>query len=663
MIAAQDLSACVEMLPRVSRTFALSIEALPDQLREAVRAAYLLCRIVDTIEDARVLPTGLREQLFSRFDDLLTGRHADPSSLSEYSQTFVHQVGEHDVELMERCGAVFRTFWALPAAQRAAIRGPVLRMSRGMRSYTRRWTSNQKLELVDDDDLESYCYYVAGTVGELLTALFLEFHPLAESGQVADPVGALQGDCVSFGIGLQLVNILKDVAEDAARGVCYLPGDRLAARGMNTQALLAPEFRSRGLRVVEEVIALAHAHLDRAVAYTSQWPSESAAGVRLFLIVPLVLALRTLALIERGGDAVLAPGHTPKVSREFVMETLSRAHAAAGDQDALVELLEYARRTPPKLEIAAVRPSESSTPEEPDTEAFDLEAYLSERAAWVETALSTLAPALPEDAGLSAATRYSLLGGGKRLRPILMLAAAEALGHDPRQLLSAACAVEFIHSYSLVHDDLPAMDDADLRRGRPTSHLAFDEATAILAGDALLTDAFSLLSQPELNSIPASARLEYLHELSGAAGGQGMVLGQMYDMDGEGRALPLAELERLHAHKTGALLRFSVEGAAILLGADKDERDALAAYGRKIGLAFQIADDVLDEVGDAATLGKSARADAGNGKSTFVSLLGVDASRARARDLVSSAKAEIKRFGIRGRALSALADFTVERAL
>ena len=304
MSAAEDLSACVEMLPRVSRTFALSIEALPDELREAVRVAYLLCRIVDTIEDARALPPGLREQLFAGFDDLMAGRKSDPAILSDHAEHFVEQVADHDVELLTRCGSVFRRFWSLPPSQQQAVRGPVLRMSRGMRAYTRRWAKAGHLVLETDDALEDYCYYVAGTVGELLTALFLDFHPLPHDAAGHQAVAAVQGDCVSFGIGLQLVNILKDVAEDAARGVCYLPAERLAARGIEPSKLLEPVHRNDGLEVVNEVIELAQGHLRRAIAYTHQWPSNSASGVRLFLIVPLILALRTLALIGSRGRSV-----------------------------------------------------------------------------------------------------------------------------------------------------------------------------------------------------------------------------------------------------------------------------------------------------------------------------------------------------------------------
>lgn len=659
MGAAEDLSTCVEILPRVSRTFALSIEALPEDLREAVRVAYLLCRVVDTIEDARELPEGRREKLFEAFDDLVGGVCDDPAILSSHAALFEGQVGEHDVDLMQQCGAVFRRFWALSEGQRTDIRGPVLRMSRGMRSYTRRWRQAGRLTISSVDDLEQYCYYVAGTVGELLTALFLRHHPL-EGSEVA----LLQRRCVAFGTGLQLVNILKDVAEDATRGVCYVPEDLLRQHGGSVAAerasafLLDPRRRRQALATLQPLIELARTHLQDAVAYSRAWP-ESADGVRLFLLVPLVLALRTLALIEDGGSEVLREGYTPKVSREFVFESLERARTAARDDQALDALIDDAQKHGrPHLELAAPAPSRPS----PDFGDEGLDAYLDRQKARVEAALEALVPpAEGHDAGLREAVRYSLLAGGKRLRPVLFLAATETLGHDGDAVMAVACALELIHSYSLVHDDLPAMDDSPLRRGRPTSHVEYGEATAILAGDALLTDAFELASGHVDPAFDAQARLDTVRALARAAGSPGMVLGQMLDMEGETRDLHLGELVRLHAHKTGALLRFAVEGPAILCGASEAERAALRQYGERIGLAFQIADDVLDVVSDAETLGKVTGADDDNNKTTFPKLMGLEASRERARALVEQAKRDLDIFGERAAALRAIADYVVER--
>ena len=240
---------------------------------------------------------------------------------------------------------------------------------------------------------------------------------------------------------------------------------------------------------------------------------------------------------------------------------------------------------------------------------------------------------------LAEAMRYSLLAGGKRLRPVLNLASALACAEsspgfaesDAERLLKAvlpfASGLEMIHTYSLIHDDLPAMDDDDLRRGRPTCHRAFDEGTAILAGDALLTDAFGFMARA---SLPAERVLEALALAADAAGAAGMAGGQMLDLDGEGGTLSEAELTELNAKKTGALLRLACESGAVLSGADPARRAALRRYGEELGIAFQITDDILDVTGDAATLGKNAGHDAQQAKATWPSLLGLDQARTRA---------------------------------
>ena len=237
------------------------------------------------------------------------------------------------------------------------------------------------------------------------------------------------------------------------------------------------------------------------------------------------------------------------------------------------------------------------------------------------------------------AMHYSLTAGGKRLRPVLNLASALACAEsspgfaesDAERLLKAvlpfASGLEMIHTYSLIHDDLPAMDDDDLRRGRPTCHRAFDEGTAILAGDALLTDAFGFMARA---SLPAERVLEALALAADAAGAAGMAGGQMLDLDGEGGTLSEAELTELNAKKTGALLRLACESGAVLSGADPARRAALRRYGEELGIAFQITDDILDVTGDAATLGKNAGHDAQQAKATWPSLLGLDQARTRA---------------------------------
>ena len=265
-------------------------------------------------------------------------------------------------------------------------------------------------------------------------------------------------------------------------------------------------------------------------------------------------------------------------------------------------------------------------------------------------------------ARLLEAMRYASLGGGKRLRPFLMVETARMLGASGQGVLRAACALEFVHCYSLVHDDLPAMDDDDLRRGRPTVHKAFDEATAILAGDSLLTFAFDVMGDVPTHDNPA-IRAELVVGLARASGLGGMAGGQTLDLAAEASATPLAmaDILRLQAMKTGALLRFGVEAGAILGGASADERQALVAYGLALGAAFQIADDILDATSDAATLGKQAGKDEGRNKATLVSVLGLEAARARCADLVAEAERALERFDSRADVLREAARFTMAR--
>ncbi|MFN4191584.1 MAG: polyprenyl synthetase family protein [Tabrizicola sp.] len=261
------------------------------------------------------------------------------------------------------------------------------------------------------------------------------------------------------------------------------------------------------------------------------------------------------------------------------------------------------------------------------------------------------------DQPVTHAMRYALRGG-KRLRGFLVLEGARMLGVTEERALSAAAAIEALHAYSLVHDDLPCMDDDDLRRGQPTVHRKWDEATAVLAGDALQTLAFELLCDPVLGT--ADVRMELVAGLARASGIDGMVLGQALDIAAEtaDRPLTLEEITALQAGKTGALIGFAAQAGAVIAGADPGP---LRRYAAALGLAFQIADDILDVTGDSATLGKRAQKDAAAGKATFVSLLGLEAAWSRARALVAEAEAALSPYGVRAANLRAAARFVIER--
>ena len=260
---------------------------------------------------------------------------------------------------------------------------------------------------------------------------------------------------------------------------------------------------------------------------------------------------------------------------------------------------------------------------------------------------------------LQEAIRYSLLAPGKRLRPMLTLMAAEACGSKAEGALPAACAVEMVHAYSLVHDDLPAMDDDDLRRGRPTCHKVFGEANAILAGDALLTRAFEIVAT---HTTPATAAARCCQLLAIAAGASGMVGGQVDDLEAESQDnWGLDELENIHRRKTGAMLKVSLLLGGTVADADETQLNALQQYGRCLGLAFQVVDDLLDHLGDEADLGKRTGKDVGRGKLTYPSLLGVEASQEKATELINEASSAAQMFGERAEPLLALAQFVVER--
>jgi farnesyl diphosphate synthase len=257
--------------------------------------------------------------------------------------------------------------------------------------------------------------------------------------------------------------------------------------------------------------------------------------------------------------------------------------------------------------------------------------------------------------------RYAVLGGGKRLRPFLVLESARLCGAPDERAVNAAAALECVHCYSLVHDDLPAMDDDDLRRGRPTVHCAFDEATAILAGDGLLTLAFEIAADPRTHHL-AEVRAELTLALARAAGWRGMVGGQMLDMEVQGQAFDEPAILRLQAMKTGALIRFACEAGAIIGQAGAERRQALRHYGGLLGQAFQLADDLLDVEGDAAVVGKATAKDAEAGKATLISLIGPREARLRLGKLEDEARAALATFGADGRIMAEAATFVAIRS-
>lgn len=262
---------------------------------------------------------------------------------------------------------------------------------------------------------------------------------------------------------------------------------------------------------------------------------------------------------------------------------------------------------------------------------------------------------------LDEAMRYSVLGGGKRIRPALCLAAARAAGADLSTALAPACALELVHAYSLVHDDLPAMDDDDLRRGRPTVHIAFDEASAILAGDALQTLAFALLA--DAPALSDQQRIAMVRELATASGHQGMVGGQAIDLESVGQAITMEQLETMHRHKTGALIEASVRLGALAAGSVSDRQlSALSDYASALGLAFQVQDDLLDIEGDTEVIGKRQGSDAAREKPTYPSLLGINGAREHLNTLLAQAHAALEEFGEEAEVLRAMADYVVARS-
>jgi len=292
---------------------------------------------------------------------------------------------------------------------------------------------------------------------------------------------------------------------------------------------------------------------------------------------------------------------------------------------------------------------------------FDLASYLEECKAFVEDRLVKYYT-LSVDSILTESVKYSLLAGGKRLRPAFVFAAAEAVGGNRMVALPFAAAIEMIHTYSLIHDDLPAMDNDDLRRGKPANHIVFGEGAAILAGDALLTDAFALMAAPETAALASPATvLRAIFEIARAAGISGMVGGQSLDLQNEGRKIDLQALELMHSKKTGALIRASTVVGALAGGGSAERVESLSKYGDMVGLAFQIADDILDVEGAEEKLGKPVGSDNNRCKASYPALMGMAEAKKKALSLKESATALIEPFGQKGEPLKALAAHSVER--
>ena len=291
---------------------------------------------------------------------------------------------------------------------------------------------------------------------------------------------------------------------------------------------------------------------------------------------------------------------------------------------------------------------------------LNLQAYLSVKIELVNKGLKELLHGEEEyPQNLHRAMHYSLFAGGKRIRPALVLASSEAVGGRADEVLNTACAFECIHTYSLIHDDLPAIDNDDMRRGAPTCHKAFGEAVAILAGDALLTAAFELVAATKTSD--PSRVIKVITELSKASGSAGMIGGQMVDIESEGIEVPFPVLEYIHIHKTGELILAAVRSGAIMGGAGQKEIEALSKYGKSIGLAFQIADDILDVAGSADEMGKNTGGDEKKGKATYPSLIGLDESRKRAEELVDIALKALEGFDEKADPLRAIARYIVQR--
>ncbi|KGP70981.1 polyprenyl synthetase family protein [Pontibacillus yanchengensis] len=290
---------------------------------------------------------------------------------------------------------------------------------------------------------------------------------------------------------------------------------------------------------------------------------------------------------------------------------------------------------------------------------YALKTYMKDKVELINSQLEQFIYAMQIPERLQASMLYSVRAGGKRIRPILMLAASEAYGEQDNRAMSVACAIEMIHTYSLIHDDLPSMDDDDIRRGQPTNHKQFDEATAILAGDGLLTTAFYTISNND--SLSDNEKAYLVKELAKASGPEGMVAGQMLDMEGENRTLTLEELESIHRRKTGELLRFSAVAGAFIGGANAQQLEEIETYAKYLGLLFQIQDDILDVIGDEHHIGKPVGSDQTNHKSTYPQLLGLDGAIEQKEHYALKAKQALEKAGVDSSYLEDIIDYISNR--
>ena len=290
--------------------------------------------------------------------------------------------------------------------------------------------------------------------------------------------------------------------------------------------------------------------------------------------------------------------------------------------------------------------------------------YLSQGREFIDSAICGYLPkesAFP--VSIHKSMLYSIMAGGKRLRPVLVIAAAEAVGGNRQEILPFAVATEYIHTYTLIHDDLPALDNDDLRRGKPTNHKVFGEAIAILAGDALLTQAFYLMTHSELMSeVPPRKLLQAAHEMTVAIGSSGMIGGQVVDIESEGKPIDAETLEYIHTHKTGRLIKACIRAGAILSQSKPEQLEALSSYGEQIGLAFQIVDDILDLTADQSLLGKDVGSDVAKEKATYPALYGLDESKKKAANLVEDGISCLKNFGSKAEPLREVARFFLYRS-
>ena len=295
---------------------------------------------------------------------------------------------------------------------------------------------------------------------------------------------------------------------------------------------------------------------------------------------------------------------------------------------------------------------------------FDLSSYLFSKQKQVNRTIDEIIDQTTNSSVVVSAMRHSLLAEGKRIRPVLCIAASQAVGGRTEDVLMAACALEMIHTYSLIHDDLPAMDNDDLRRGKPTCHIAFDEATAILTGDALLTLAFEILSSIDFNHIKVNNAFKWLRVINiiaKAAGYKGMIEGQIKDIAAEGNRIGLKDLEKMHALKTGALIEASISTGAILGNGSVEQIQQLSIYAKNIGLAFQVIDDILNVEGDPAVMGKDVGTDQVREKSTYPSILGIEKSKEFAKNLVNNALQALNYFDNKSDPLRAIANYIIDR--